>query len=45
MTAMAITTFRKLGPTVTARINANKITGNASVASVTRMRAASTRPP
>ena len=44
ITAMAITTLTKLGPTVTARISASRITGNDMVASVTRMRAASTRP-
>ncbi len=45
ITAIAMTTLVKLGPTVTARISASRITGNESVASVTRMRVASTRPP
>ena len=34
---MAITTLVKLGPTVTARISASRMTGNDSVASVTRI--------
>ena len=45
ITEIAITTLPKLGPTVTARISARRITGNDSVASVTRMSVASTRPP
>jgi hypothetical protein len=45
MTEIAMTTLRKLGPTVTARISARRMTGNDSVASVIRIRAASTRPP
>ncbi len=45
MTAMAITTLMKLGPAVTARISASRITGNDIVASVARMSTASTRPP
>ena len=42
---MATTTLVKLGPTVTARINASRMTGKDIVASVIRMSAASTRPP
>ena len=45
ITAMAITTLTKLGPTVTARISARRMTGNDIVASVMRIRIASTRPP
>ena len=42
---MATTTLVKLGPTVTARISARRMTGNDMVASVKRMSAMSTRPP
>ena len=42
---MAVTTLVKLGPTVTARISASRITGKDMVASVARIRTASTRPP
>ncbi len=42
---MATTTLVKLGPTVTARMSASRITGNDMVASVARISTASTVPP
>ena len=45
MTVIAITMVRSPAPRLTARSSAIRIVGNVSVASTTRMRTESTRPP